>query len=393
MQAIDTGRQEFRMGTGSRTGLLILGVVFGGFGAVIAFLAAAHSSAGVGILVCLIPLALGCYLIASALRSRLVIEGSRMEVRGAFNEKTADLSEIEGYRTIASRNGSYWQLRLKDGRSITVTKSFDCDGVRAWLAQIPDLDERDRKAVLDEIEQNQELGATPEERLARLAGAKRMNIGLSALAIVAALAFCFGGAQLHVPSAIVLAAIPAALIYLVHRDPLLYAIMKPKRDPRTDLSIAFIASGLGLLFGNHSVHFVETAVMLEYAGLIALVCCAGIYSAARRNPQFWGAMIGMLIFAGMYGWGLAAAADSVPDKSAPTSYTTTVVNKHESHGRSTSYYLDLAPWGPMQRPNDLSVSYSVYRDTAIGDPVCLELRPGALRVQWYQLVECSGSGQ
>jgi hypothetical protein len=393
MQAIDTGRQEFRMGTGSRTGLLILGVVFGGFGAVIAFLAAAHSSAGVGILVCLIPLALGCYLIASALRSRLVIEGSRMEVRGAFNEKTADLSEIEGYRTIASRNGSYWQLRLKDGRSITVTKSFDCDGVRAWLAQIPDLDERDRKAVLDEIEQNQELGATPEERLARLAGARRMNIGLSALAIVAALAFCFGGAQLHVPSAIVLAAIPAALIYLVHRDPLLYAIMKPKRDPRTDLSIAFIASGLGLLFGNHSVHFVETTVMLEYAGLIALVCCAGIYSAARRNPQFWGAMIGMLIFAGMYGWGLAAAADSVPDKSAPASYTTTVVNKHESHGRSTSYYLDLAPWGPMQRPNDLSVSYSVYRDTAIGDPVCLELRPGALRVQWYQLVECSGSGQ
>jgi hypothetical protein len=192
---------------------------------------------------------------------------------------------------------------------------------------------------------------------------------------------------------LVLAAIPAAVIYLLHREPLLYGLMKPKRDPRTDLSIAFIVCGFGLMIGNHGVHFVETTVMLEYAGLIALVCCAGIYSSARKNPQFLGAMIGMLFFAGLYGWGLASAADSVPDKSAPTNFTTTVVNKHATHGRSTTYYLDLAPWGPMQQSNDVSVSSSSYRDTAIGDPVCLELRPGVLRVQWYQLVACNAGGQ
>ena len=389
MQAIDTGRKEYRMGAGSRGGMILLGLIFGGMGAVFGFLTATHSASGLGILVCVAPLALGCYLILSVLRSRLVIDGSRIEVHYAFSEKTADLSEIEGFRTVSTRNGSYWQLKLRDGRgAVTVQKSFDCDGVRAWLKQIPDLDENDRKALLDKIGQNQDLGATPEDRLAKLATAKQLNFGISMLAIAAALAFGFGGSAFHLPSAIVLALVPAVLIYLVHREPLLYAIFKPKRDPRTDLVIAFMACGLGLIFGNHGVHFVTTQVLLEYAALIALLCCAGIFSSAQQNPQFWGAMLGMLFIAGALGWGLAAAADSVLDKSAPAGYATTVVHKHASHGRSTTYYLDLAPWGPIQGRNDVSVSPSTYSNTSIGDQVCLELRPGMLHVQWYQVVSC-----
>jgi len=373
---------------------LLFGLFCMGFGIVVANLLAQQKNYPLAALMGLLTLPLALYFLALALRSRLVIDGTRVEVHYAFTEKTADLSEIEGYRTISTRNGSYWQLKLKEGRgTISVSKSFDCEGVRAWLAQIPNLDERDRKAVLDEIEQNQELGATPEERMAKLAGAKQLNYGLMGLAIVAALGFGMGGATWRLPSAMVLAVVPVALIYLAHSEPLLYTIIKPKRDPRSDVTIAFLVSGFGLIFGNHGAHFVETPKLLEYAGLAGLLCCTGIYAAARKNAQFWGAMIGMLFIAGMYGWGLAAAADTVPDKSAAVSYTTTVVNKHVTHGRSTSYYLDLAPWGPMQGRNEVSVSSSTYQSTAIGEQVCLELRPGVLRVQWYRLVACNGSGQ
>jgi hypothetical protein len=336
-----------------------------------------------------IPLAIGGYLIVLVLRSRLVIDATHIGVRRAFAEKTADVSEIEGFRTIGTRNGSFWQLKLKGGRgSVSVQKSYDCDGLRAWLAQIPDLDERDRKAVLDEIEKSEEHGAMPEDRLAKLAAAKQLNFALSGLAIAAAIAFGLGGARLHLPAAMVLALLPAVLIYLVHREPLLYAILKPKRDPRTDLGIAFIVCGLGLSLGNRDGHFVEMPILLEYAALVALLCCAGIFSSARRNPQFLGAMALMLFVAGAYGWGLVATADVVLDKSAPASYTTAVQDKHESRGRSTSYYLELAPWGPLQR-NDVRVSRTTYEGASIGDPVCLELRPGVLHVQWYQVVACA----
>jgi hypothetical protein len=394
MQAINTGRQEYPLGGWQRGFSLVLGTIFEGFGAFLVYISLTKPNLGSLLYIAIGSFAFGIYLLATALRSRLVIDGSRVEVHYGFSEKTADLSEIEGFRTVSTRNGSFWQLKLKEGRgTITVQKSYDCDGVRAWLQQIPDLDERDRNALLQQIEQSQELGATPEERLAALNKAKQLNYGLTAGAIAAALGFGVGGASLRLPSAIVLALLPAVLIYQVRGGPLLYAIFKPKRDPRTDLGIAFMACGLGLIFGDSSLHFVDQLSLLEYAALVGVLFCAGIYSAARKNPQFWGAMIGMLFIAGAYGFGLAAAADTIPDHATPASYSVTVENKHETHGRSTSYYLDLGPWGPMQGANSLSVSYSTYEGTSIGDQVCLDLRPGVLRVQWYQVIPCAGTGQ
>ena len=386
---MDAATHEYRMRGWQRGFYLLLGLVISGIGIVGALALSKERDQTSLLFLILLPLVLGVYLLATALRSRLVIDGSRVAVRYAFTQKTADLSEIEGYRTVSTRNGSYWQLKLKEGRgTITVQKSFDCDGVRQWLQQIPDLDERDREALLDAIEQNQELGATPEERLAALRRARNWNIVLSAIAIAAAFAFALGSDQLHLPSAIVLALLPLALVYLLRRAPLLYAMFKPKRDPRTDLSLALMACGLGLIFGNDGIHFVEMPSLFEYAGLVGLLCCAAIFSPARQNPQFWGAMIGMLMIAGAYGWGLAATIDSLADHSPPAGYTAMVQGMHQTHGRSTSYYLDLPPWGPIQSPNHLSVGYGMYRRTSIGDQVCLEVHSGALRVQWYRMVAC-----
>jgi hypothetical protein len=394
MQAIETGRQEYRIPAWLRTLHLLLGLMLIGFGVFIANLLVQQKNYGLAVFMAILPMLPACFILAMALRSRLVIDGTRFEVHYAFTEKAADLSEVEGYRTISSRNGSFWRLQLKDGRgAISIYKWFDNAQVRAWLAQIPNLDELDRKAMLAEIEQNQDLGATPQERLARLAGAKRVNIGLTVVAVLVALAFAFGSASLRYPSAVVLAVIPAGLIYLIHQAPLLYGLFTPKRDPRTNFGIAFLVCGVGLIIGNHGVHFVETPRMLEYAGLVALLCCAGIYSAAQKNSQFWGVVLGMLLLACPYGWGVAAAADTLPDKSAPANYTATVVNKHLTSGRSTTYYLDLSPWGPMQGKNDVSVPRSTYQNAAIGDQVCLALHSGALHVQWYQLVACENSGQ
>jgi hypothetical protein len=342
MQAINTGRQEYPLGGWQRGFCLFFGALFEGCGVFLVYLVVkTHNSESSFLFLSIAPFAFGIYMLATALRSRLVIDGSRVEVRYGFTEKTADLSQIEGYRTVSTRNSSLWQLKLKEGRgTITVQKSYDCDGLRSWLQQIPDLDERDR-----------------------------------------------------LPSAIVLALLPVVLIYLVRQGPLLYGIFTPKRDPRTDLGIAFMACGLGLIFGNMGVHFVEKVSLLEYAGLVGLLFCAGIFSAARKNPQFWGAMLGMLFIAGAYGFGLAEAADTIPDQAKPASYSATIENKHETNGRSTSYYLDLGPWGPMQGANSLSVSESIYEGASIGDQVCLDLRPGVLRVQWYQVVACARAGQ
>ena len=394
MQAIELGRREYRMKGWLKSVYLLFGLGCVGFAIILANLLVQQKNYPIAALMGMLPLPLAFYFLALALRSRLVIDGSRLEVHYALTEKVTDLNEVEGYRTISTRNGSYWQLKLRDSRgTISVYKWYDYPEVRAWLAQIPDLDERDRKAVLEQIEQNQELGATPEERLARLAGAKKVNIGLTVIAIVVALAFAFGTGAVLSTSALVLAVIPAGLIYLVHREPLLYGLFTPKRDPRTNLGIAFLVCGMGLIVGNHGVHFVDISRMLVYAGLVALLCCAAIYSAVQKNSQVLGMLLGVLILAGPYGWGVATVADTVPDNSAPANYVATVVNKHVTSGRSTTYYLGLSPWGPLQGANDVSVPHSTYQSVAIGDSVCLQLHAGVLHVPWYQVATCAGPGQ
>jgi hypothetical protein len=228
----------------------------------------------------------------------------------------------------------------------------------------------------------------PEDGRADLENAKQTNLALSALGIAAAAGFWLGGATLHLPSASVLALLPIALIYFLRRAPMSYAIGKPKGDPRADLSIGFMACGFGLIFGNGDLHFVEIQTLLGFAGLVGLLGCALVFEPARKNPRFWGAMFSTFFFAGAYGWGLATAADSLSDKSAPASYTTIVTDKYALHHRGTTYHLTLAPWGPMVDSNDLTVSEDTYDSAGIGRHLCLELHPGVLHVQWYRPVAC-----
>src|SRR6185437_16301084 len=77
----------------------------------------------------------GVYLIALGTRSRITIDGTHLEVRGAFTDNSADLHEIQGYRTISSRNGKYTQIYLNNGRgTITFSSLFDRDDAfDAWF--------------------------------------------------------------------------------------------------------------------------------------------------------------------------------------------------------------------------------------------------------------------
>jgi hypothetical protein len=370
---------------------VVLGLVLGGiglFGASVVIKNGGESPALVGCFI-LVPAGLGVYMIALALRSRLAIEGSHLSVRGVFREQNAELDEIEGYRAITTRNGSFWRLELRQGRgSITIQKWFDCDELRAWFQQLADLDERDSKALLEEIQQNQNLGASPEERLRALARAKTMNIALSVALIAAAIGCIVAHSSVRLLLAAVLAAGPFVVLYLLKSEPLLYALGKPRKDPRTDTVIAVVASAMGLLFTGLAANFVSLAPLLVWMAAVLAVFAGAFLSMAQQGPRPQGMILLVLIFGGMYAYGLAASADTQLDKSKPTRYETQITGKHLAKGKSTNYYLDLAPWGPENISKPLNVSGSAYEGAEPGDPVCLALHPGALHAAWYERVAC-----
>jgi len=388
---MNSARREYTVRAWQRAFYILVGI---GLLAVGIFLFTVTGSASDRLLISLVSAvfpAAGIYMLAWATRARLVIDGDRIEVRGAFQERSARIDEIEGFRTISSRNGAYKQLRLKDGRgSITLSSYYATDDdYKAWLQQFPDLDIRDRDALLDKISHESELGATPEERLAALSRAKTWSIAAIVISGAAAAALNFGGAALQLPSAIVLALTPFAAVFLAGRSPLLFTIFRRKSDPRADFTLTLAFSSFGLLFRAMDFYVVSTQSLLMVAAAFAVLYIAALYTAANRGSSVPGSLIAVLFFAAIYGYSLALVADAVADSAPGQIYATQVIRKHVSRGRSTTWYLDLAPWGPLEQPNKIKVSSSMYANTPIGDEVCLALHPGAFHVSWYQRADCA----
>jgi hypothetical protein len=215
-----------------------------------------------------------------------------------------------------------------------------------------------------------------------------LNIALSIVAIAVAIAYFVSQGSIKLLLAGFLAVVPFAVLYLINSEPLLYALGKPKKDPRADTIFAFLASAIGLMMGGITVKFVSLVPLLMWMALVLVVLCGAFFAMGQKGPRAQGAVLLPLIFGAMYAFGLIAIADTQLDKGTPTNYRTQVLDKHITRGKSTSYYLDLAPWGPFAQAKSLNVPIRVYDSTELGDTVCLVLHPGALHAAWYKRVEC-----
>lgn len=102
--------------------------------------------------------------------------------------------------------------------------------------------------------------------------------------------------------------------------------------------------------------------------------------------------IALAVAGGLYGYGAFALANVRFDASPGRVLQVVVSGKHVSRGKSTSYLLELPPWGPRPSPSSVSVRRSLYDAAQPGEPVCIALHPGALQVPWYTVALCAPAG-
>lgn len=392
-EQVVTEQHEYRMKAWYRALLLIMGAPSVSGGIVMSVLAFRAPSPGLPILMTLLFFGFGIYLIALATRSRIRIDGMHLEIRGAFTDNFADLREIQGFRTISSRNGKYTQIYLNNGRgTLAFSSLFDRDDAfEAWFRRIPNLDERDRDSLLEKISQEQELGSTPQERLAALSQAKTNSIFALVIALAATVAANWGIPSLEVPFSFALALVPIMLAFLLHRSPLLYTVFRRKDDPRAELLYALIVASFGLLIRARGIRFVSIQSVGVVIAILTVAYIGAFYHSFFESPSPMRTFFALLLFGILYGYGVVAVADAVGDESSPAHYVAHVIGKHYTTGRSRSFYLVLEPWGPVQQPNNLGVSKTVYDKASPGDQVCLDLFPGRLNAAWYTQVSCSGA--
>ncbi len=393
-EAIETTRHEYRLSTVGRLRYLGLAAIFL-IGSGFFFKAAVHPIGRdfvlvVGILF-LIP---GFILVTISFRSRLILERNQLELRSPFRTCSATREDIEGLRTVKNQYGRWTRICLKQDRgAFNVSDSFTGNAeLNAWLNGLPDLDERDAAQISSQIQSDDSLGATENQRLNVLKRAKTWIVVLSVAELLFTVFALMHYAPLHNVSMIFLAILPLLGMLLVRRYPLLSTLFKSKNDPRSDVGLIVLCPGVGMLlsyqFGSDPGHLVDF-FQLNYWILFALVCfVAAFFRFAWSNSSRWGALAGLVIFGGMYSIGLVNAANTIPDRSSTGHFRSEITQKYEAHGKNASSYLRLAPWGPMVYYDDVAVPKSVYEELNIGDQVCIALHGGFLHAPWYTVAAC-----
>jgi hypothetical protein len=77
------------------------------------------------------------------------------------------------------------------------------------------------------------------------------------------------------------------------------------------------------------------------------------------------------------------AANCVYDYSEPTVYQTGVLNKKIIRSRrSTTYYVEVAPWGHHFDKEEISVSKVHFEEFEICSNVNIDLKKGLLNIPW-----------
>jgi hypothetical protein len=332
----------------------------------------------------------------SAIRQFVELDDRSISVGTFRGVRSLPLNAIKGRRTISTRNGSYTVLEsIHPGTPrLTISSSFAFDDRwRAWIQTLPDLDELDRKAILDTIANDASLGTTPEERLQKLAQAKAIAIVLTVIAAALAGYLFFAGQSLSLNSYgaidLLLVILPWIALILLALSPNLYSPIANKRDPRAPLMFVLLASGIGLIASPFpNVHSVSAPSLFPYACIPALLLAGALFTVAT-SPKSPGMIPILLIIGGLYGYGIIQQINTQLDSSPLRQYSSQVLRKTYSSGRSTTWYLYLTPWDPQTSVEKVSVSSTLYHSVHPGDSVCIAAHDGALHVGWYSVHSCN----
>ena len=334
---------------------------------------------------CLVFAVLGIYCLLSTLRSRIVLFPDRIQVEQLSRTEVLDREDLRGWRSLpTSPPGLVLVPRDARRRPVKVAQLFRLDTEFAhWLDTLPRLDSADLRRSKAEIRNNARLGATPRERMQKLAESKRLE---KVLAVIGSLVAAWGllYPRPYELAIVALASLPWIALEIVRRSGGLFRVDAKRNDAHPNVAVAFMFPGLvlgsrSLLDYNVFLSPVAAWFTIGIGGLVFLA--AFVVDRSVRGKV--GTLIGLLVFSLAYGYGIAIEANALLDRSTGVTYVANVEGKHIVSGRATTYNLDLGPWGPKTKSSKLRVNRATYRNIERGDIVYLTMRRGALGVNWY----------
>lgn len=337
----------------------------------------------------LLLLFLTWYMYMDTRFGKLVIEESTVSLRGPFGVTTLPYEAVKGYRPIEN-----YLVLVPSGKTFRQIKIStyleEIREIQEWaVSNFPDVRELEREEEEKEIMADQELGITEESRYKRLAEARKVAryFNWFAWAITAWVLFYPRPYAVAIIAGIATPLIALALCYLYR------GMMKGgdrENSAYPSVAEAFILPGLAIMLRalfdynilDYSKAWLPMGVMT--AGLFLLYQLpTGGFSPKKTSDYIFLSLFPLFTF--IYSFGALLTLNCTFDKAEPDVYTSTVIDKRISGGKTTSYYLELEPWGDLGKPQEVKVSRALYENTVIDNRVEVYQFEGFLKIPWFDI--------
>jgi hypothetical protein len=271
------------------------------------------------------------------------------------------------------------------------------DLIYTWLYDhTPNLHWAELAKEVDEIQADHQLGITPEQKAARLAGFRRVTRTLNWIAYVAgaigainALFFDDGTVQLVTASALI--PVPVVLVLLALRFPdqvrLDYKEGSFYPEGLTGILASGIALGLMSLLDHHNTlgdGFAQWTFPLAALAALAWLAIEGKRIRAQRRSLLIALHVASIVFVSAF-WagGSVYQVNKNADVSEPAWGTSVVTRLKESMEKTgTAYHTEVAAWSASAEPVELNLSRETYESLRVGAAVEIGVRAGALGIPW-----------
>lgn len=332
-----------------------------------------------GLISIALPVAVVIYCISQFL-SVVYTDNDGIRYQSFLRTRALLWQEVKGYRKTPA--GLVIVSGVKGKGNVRVSaQRRNYKEIAEWVTKrYPDL-----TIVVAQIEVVAEYETTDELKH-KLKKARYAAITLNSIAFVAAVLSIFFYDFMTWLPLVLMAIIPAILVALEYHKGLI-VIVGGKEESCPSFTWALLFCAAGLFKVAVPIYNLMLPAIWKGAFVITALFTLLLFFCIRH----WKGTIGKKIF-GVFVYVFFITVISFEsivfvntffDNSTPQLFETTIVDKRISKRRSTSYFLVVRQWGPVESPVSISVGKRKYEAIAINDVVKMALYRGALEMPWY----------
>jgi hypothetical protein len=386
---------EFRTAKGWRIFIYVFAPLLIGLFIYVGFIGLSSETSNLTVKLILISTSLGgiimfIYGLIETIRGRIIIAVNSISSLSLFGTKTLNFQEIKGFRL--DNNYIHVVSNRKDRKSIKLTTYIEqSDQIIDWLTNnFTELDSHEAKQEEQQILTSNEFGINTHTRAYRLSEARRVAKYINIMGVVTGVWLWFYPSPylLSLTVGMILPAVAFVSLY-IYRG--LIRFDERRNSAHPSIIYGFLASSAGL-----SVRAIMDYEILEYKNLWITICISSVtltflFIVGTKEIKFtklvdYFTTLSLAAMILWYSFGTYVVSNCAFDKSEPEIFTSEVIGKEISSGKSTTYYLTLKPWGPRTETERVSVTKDEYENADNGDTVEIYLRQGVLRTPWFYVV-------